>query len=82
MRLNTGVNGEHLSARLRTRLLDPDEAAALPAPGSVDAAVLVPLFQDGRGLVAVLTERHADLRRHAGRSPSRVAAASRARTFR
>ena len=38
----------------------------MDAPGATNAAVLIPLFHaDGR-LVAVLTERRADLRRHAG----------------
>jgi len=52
---------------LRELLLDPDEAAAMPAMGRSEAAVLVPLYADAeRGWVAVLTERHADLRKHAG----------------
>jgi 8-oxo-dGTP pyrophosphatase MutT (NUDIX family) len=51
---------------LRELLLDPEEAVAMDAPGTTDAAVLVPLYVDGGGLVAVLTERRADLRRHAG----------------
>ncbi len=38
----------------------------MDAPGKTNAAVLVPLFErDGR-LTAVFTERHNDLRRHAG----------------
>jgi 8-oxo-dGTP pyrophosphatase MutT (NUDIX family) len=53
-------------ATLRELLLTPEEAAALDAPGTKDAAVLVPLYLDGGELVAVLTERRADLRRHAG----------------
>ena len=36
----------------------------MDAPGSTDAAVLVPLYRDP--LTAVFTERRADLRRHAG----------------
>jgi 8-oxo-dGTP pyrophosphatase MutT (NUDIX family) len=48
---------------VREYLLTPEEAAAMDAPGSTDAAVLVPLYPD---LVAVFTERRADLRRHAG----------------
>lgn len=48
------------------RLLTAEEAAALKAGGKVDAAVLVPLYWDARGPVAVFTERHADLRKHAG----------------
>ncbi|RNL63389.1 CoA pyrophosphatase [Nocardioides marmoriginsengisoli] len=38
----------------------------MSAGGKVDAAVLIPLFWDERGPVAVLTERSADLRKHAG----------------
>jgi 8-oxo-dGTP pyrophosphatase MutT (NUDIX family) len=52
--------------RLRELLMTPEEAAALDAPGTTDAAVLVPLFVDDGELVAVFTERRADLRRHAG----------------
>ena len=50
--------------RVREYLLTPDEAAAMDAPGSKDAAVLVALYGDP--LTAVFTERRADLRRHAG----------------
>ncbi|MBO9524348.1 MAG: CoA pyrophosphatase [Nocardioidaceae bacterium] len=32
----------------------------------IEAAVLVPLFEGPRGLTAVFTERHADLRKHPG----------------
>jgi 8-oxo-dGTP pyrophosphatase MutT (NUDIX family) len=49
---------------LEELLLSPEEAAELDAPGSKDAAVLVPLHGDP--LTAVFTERRADLRRHAG----------------
>jgi 8-oxo-dGTP pyrophosphatase MutT (NUDIX family) len=49
---------------VREYLLTPEEAAAMDAPGSTDAAVLVPLHGDP--LTAVFTERRADLRRHAG----------------
>ena len=38
----------------------------MDAPGRIDAAVLVPLYERGGDLVAVFTERRADLRRHAG----------------
>jgi len=53
-------------AELSARLLSPEEAAAMDAPGKTDAAVLVPLFHREGELTAVLTERRADLRRHAG----------------
>jgi 8-oxo-dGTP pyrophosphatase MutT (NUDIX family) len=53
-------------SQLRQLLLSPEEAAALDAPGQTDAAVLVPLYFEDGALVAVLTERRADLRRHAG----------------
>ena len=49
---------------MREYLLTPEEAAAMDAPGTKDAAVLVPLHGDP--LTAVFTERRADLRRHAG----------------
>jgi 8-oxo-dGTP pyrophosphatase MutT (NUDIX family) len=49
---------------VREYLLTPEEAAAMDAPGTTDAAVLVPLHGDP--LTAVFTERRADLRRHAG----------------
>ena len=52
--------------RLREVLLTPEAAAELDAPGSTDAAVLIPLFARGAELHAVLTERRADMRRHAG----------------
>jgi 8-oxo-dGTP pyrophosphatase MutT (NUDIX family) len=48
---------------LRDLLLTPEQAAAMDAPGSTDAAVLVPLYPD---LVAVFTERRRDLPQHAG----------------
>ncbi len=38
----------------------------MDAPGSKDAAVLVPLYLDAGALTTVFTERRADLRRHAG----------------
>jgi 8-oxo-dGTP pyrophosphatase MutT (NUDIX family) len=49
---------------VRELLLTPEQAAAMDAPGTKDAAVLVPLYPDLR---AVFTERRADLRRHAGK---------------
>jgi 8-oxo-dGTP pyrophosphatase MutT (NUDIX family) len=53
--------------QLRELLLTPEQAAELDsAGGSTDAAVLVPLYPAGDDLVAVLTERRHDLRRHAG----------------
>ena len=54
------------AARLRELLLTNEEAERLDAPGSTDAAVLIPLYPEGGDLVAVFTERRADLRRHAG----------------
>jgi len=47
-------------------LLVTDAPTTRPASGKVDAAVLVPLYWDGGEPVAVFTERHADLRKHAG----------------
>jgi 8-oxo-dGTP pyrophosphatase MutT (NUDIX family) len=54
------------AAELRPLLLSPEEAAAMDAPGTKDAAVLVPLYLDGGSLHAVFTKRRDDLRRHAG----------------
>jgi 8-oxo-dGTP pyrophosphatase MutT (NUDIX family) len=51
---------------LRERLMTAEEAARLDAPGTTDAAVLVPLLAGAGTLVAVFTERREDLRRHAG----------------
>jgi 8-oxo-dGTP pyrophosphatase MutT (NUDIX family) len=52
--------------RLRELLLTPEEAAAMDAPGTKDAAVLVPLYLDSGDLHAVFTRRRGDLSRHAG----------------
>jgi 8-oxo-dGTP pyrophosphatase MutT (NUDIX family) len=49
---------------VRELLLTPEEAVAMDAPGTKDAAVLVALHGDP--LTAIFTERRADLRRHAG----------------
>ena len=54
------------AAQLSERLLSPEEAAKLDAPGKTDAAVLVPLYPEAGNLVAVFTERRADLRNHPG----------------
>jgi 8-oxo-dGTP pyrophosphatase MutT (NUDIX family) len=50
--------------QLEELLLAPEEAAAMDAPGTKDAAVLVPLYRSP--LTAVFTERRQDLRQHAG----------------
>ncbi len=54
------------AAELRPLLLSPEAAAALDAPGTKDAAVLVPLYVDRGALHAVFTKRRDDLKRHAG----------------
>ena len=54
------------AAELRPLLLSPEAAAALDAPGTKDAAVLVPLYLDAGALHAVFTKRRDDLKRHAG----------------
>jgi 8-oxo-dGTP pyrophosphatase MutT (NUDIX family) len=54
------------SDQLRELLLTPAQAAAMDAPGKVDAAVLIPLFERAGEPIAVFTERRADMRRHAG----------------
>ena len=55
-----------LVASLSELLLKPEEAIRLKAAGGVEAAVLIPIYAGDSGLVAVFTERRADLRRHAG----------------
>lgn len=53
--------------RLDDVLLDPEAATRRRVLGWIDAAVLVPVYDDpDRGLVLVLTERQGDMRRHAG----------------
>jgi 8-oxo-dGTP pyrophosphatase MutT (NUDIX family) len=52
--------------QLRELLLSPEEAAELDAPGTKDAAVLIPLYLDAGELHAVFTKRRDDLSRHAG----------------
>ena len=51
---------------IRPLLLTPEEAAEMDAPGSKEAAVLVPLYTSDGELHAVFTERRGDLRKHAG----------------
>jgi 8-oxo-dGTP pyrophosphatase MutT (NUDIX family) len=51
---------------LRSALLRPEEAEAMDAHGSTEAAVLVPIFGYPHRPGLVFTERRADLRRHAG----------------
>ena len=51
---------------LRDLLMTPEAAAKLDAPGTRDAAVLIPLFERGGELHGVFTKRRDDLRRHAG----------------
>jgi 8-oxo-dGTP pyrophosphatase MutT (NUDIX family) len=53
-------------ARLTDLLLDPAEAMGMAARGTTAAAVLVPLYGWPEEPGVVLTERRADLRRHAG----------------
>ena len=54
------------ATRLGGLLLDPAETISMRAPGSVKAAVLIPLYEEGGRLHAVFTKRPADMRRHAG----------------
>lgn len=51
---------------LRALLMTPEAAATLDAPGTKDAAVLIPLFMRDGALHGVFTKRRDDLRRHAG----------------
>src|SRR4029079_12854838 len=54
------------AATLGDLLLDPAEAITMTPHGKVEAAVLVPLYEEGGRLHAVFTKRPADMRRHAG----------------
>jgi 8-oxo-dGTP pyrophosphatase MutT (NUDIX family) len=54
------------ATRLGALLLDPAEAVTMRTHGTVQAAVLVPLYEEGGRLHAVFTKRPADMRRHAG----------------
>ena len=51
---------------LKAALLAPDEAGPTAARGSVDAAVLAPIFGASERPGLVFTERREDMRRHAG----------------
>jgi 8-oxo-dGTP pyrophosphatase MutT (NUDIX family) len=51
---------------LAKRLLTPEEAAAMEARGTTDAAVLLALYGWPEKPGLIFTERRADLRRHAG----------------
>jgi 8-oxo-dGTP pyrophosphatase MutT (NUDIX family) len=55
-----------LPDRLSELLLRPEESVEMKTAGGVEAAVLIPIYPGPDGLVAVFTERRADLRRHAG----------------
>jgi 8-oxo-dGTP pyrophosphatase MutT (NUDIX family) len=55
-----------LTEDLRAALLSPEEAAAMDAHGSTDAAVLLPLYGWPHDPGLVFTKRRTDLRRHAG----------------
>jgi 8-oxo-dGTP pyrophosphatase MutT (NUDIX family) len=59
---------DSLAAELRSLLISEEEVAGLDVHGRIDAAVLVPVYRDGRDheLHAVFTRRRDDLRRHAG----------------
>jgi 8-oxo-dGTP pyrophosphatase MutT (NUDIX family) len=60
------LDAQTIRDELGRALLEPDEAAKLDVRGRTDAAVLVALAVEDGELMAVLTERRADLRRHAG----------------
>jgi 8-oxo-dGTP pyrophosphatase MutT (NUDIX family) len=57
---------DHPATDLRSRLLTPEDAAAMDAHGRTDAAVLLPLYGWPGEPGLVFTKRRADLRRHAG----------------
>jgi 8-oxo-dGTP pyrophosphatase MutT (NUDIX family) len=60
------VAHETIIGRLEPLLLGQEEAAAMDAPGSTEAAVLIPVYEQAGDLTAVFTKRRDDLRRHAG----------------
>jgi 8-oxo-dGTP pyrophosphatase MutT (NUDIX family) len=60
------MSHESIIGRLGALLLTPEEAAAMDAPGSTDAGVLIPIYEQDGDLKAVFTKRRDDLRRHAG----------------
>ena len=60
------MSAAELAENLRELLLPPEEAVKLTSVGGMEAAVLVPIYEDDDRLVAVFTKRHSDLRRHAG----------------
>src|SRR3954465_10217193 len=64
--LGMAFDNRSMVDRIRELLVTPQQAAELDAPGTKDAAVLVPLYLDGDELHAVFTKRREDLRRHAG----------------
>src|ERR1700749_4519034 len=60
-------DGEGREARaLGSRLLSAEEAMAMEVRGGTEAAVLLPLYGWPEEPGLILTERRADLRRHAG----------------
>jgi 8-oxo-dGTP pyrophosphatase MutT (NUDIX family) len=60
------TSSDDYAARLGGLLLDPAETVTMHAPGKVEAAVLIPLYEERGRLHAVFTKRPADMRRHAG----------------
>lgn len=60
------ARAESLREDLRRALLDPETAMKIEVSGATAAGVLVPLYLERDELHVVLTERRADLRRHAG----------------
>jgi len=60
------AGSNHSAARLGGLLLDPAETITMHAPGKVEAAVLIPLYEEHGRLHVVFTKRPADMRRHAG----------------
>jgi 8-oxo-dGTP pyrophosphatase MutT (NUDIX family) len=57
---------DHLVENLSQVLLSAEDALGLEVRGTINAAVLVPLYLDRGRLHAVFTRRQDDLRRHAG----------------
>ena len=60
----TGVKA--IREELAHVLLAPADAIAISVHGRTEAAVLVPLYLDGKEIHVVFTKRHEELRRHGG----------------
>ena len=73
----TGVKA--IREELAHVLLAPADAIAISVHGRTEAAVLVPLYLDGKEIHVVFTKRHEELRRHGARSRFQAVGARRTR---